>query len=141
MEGLQFTFGAITFVLFLLAWLLLPQSFREELLQFVLQQFFPRRKEASMKKQEGVFVARSKRTKVVKEYKNSSGVAFRRGDIVRLNGRTAFVTEDPMPALFLGRRITQGKIVSLLPDIKGYVQVEPRLGGYWTWHVDDLKKV
>lgn len=83
---------------------------------------------------------RSRKTRVVDCYKAQDGTVFQLGDTVKLN-RQAFWTVDPSPPLFLGKRITKGKIEALLPDCPGLVLITPRLGGYWTWDVNELKKI
>lgn len=83
---------------------------------------------------------RSVRNKQPAEYKNKAGSAFRKGDCVRLT-YGAFTTRDPAPPTYAGKRIMRAIIVSLFSDVKGLVLVEPKLGGYHTWDVDDLEHV
>jgi hypothetical protein len=87
-------------------------------------------------------MVRSKKTKIVREYKNRQGITFRIGDTVSLT-RKAFQVHDPTPPtkLLTGKRIVQGKIVSLFPDVEGLALVEPKLGGFHTWDVNDLRKI
>ena len=80
---------------------------------------------------------RSNKTKEVNLYRNRKGVAFHCGDRVILT-RKALANYSVKPALFAGRVVTEGKIVSLFTDVCGLVFVEPRLGGYHTWDVNDL---
>lgn len=83
---------------------------------------------------------RSKKTRQVASCKDQAGTVFKVGDVVSLR-RGAFRTNDPAPPLFLGQRVMKGKIEALFPDVKGLVLVLPRLGGYWSWDVNELKKV
>jgi hypothetical protein len=83
---------------------------------------------------------RSSKTKTPTSYTNKKNVVFHSGDTVKLTEK-AFQTNDASLPTFAGRRITKGKITSLLADVKGLVVVEPRLGGFYTWNVDDLEKV
>lgn len=73
-------------------------------------------------------------------YTNKAGVEFRVGDRVQLRPKT-FKTIDPNPPEFAGRRITQTTIRALFSDIQGGVVLKVRLGGFWSWNVDDLEKV
>jgi hypothetical protein len=70
--------------------------------------------------------------------KNKAGVVFGLGDTVRLT-QQAFQVQDPIPPTRLGRRITKGKITMFLNGEPGWALVEPKLGGFHTWNVDDLR--
>ena len=74
------------------------------------------------------------------QYKNKFGQAFKLGDTVGLKKR-AFRVKDPRQPLFAGNPIRKGKITAILQDAKGLVIVEPRLGGFNSWDVNDLKKI
>ena len=76
----------------------------------------------------------------VTQYKNKFGRVFQVGDTVELKHK-AFKVKDPRQPLFAGSPVHKGKITSLLPEVKGLVIVEPRLGGFHSWSVEDLKRV
>ena len=79
--------------------------------------------------------------KQVTQYKNKAGVVFTVGDRVHLNTRALTLFKRNEGGTFAGNRITQTRIASLFPDIPGYVRLQTRLGGYWTWSVEDLIRV
>ena len=130
----NFLLFLLGFVMYKLTWDLTPAWFKK----FIVSIIIPPRS-IPMKKP-SVVTVRSKKTRVITEYKNKFGVTFKEGDRVMLS-KKAFVTKDPTPPQFLGQPVTRGKIVSLFPDWAGLVIVEPRLGGYSTWNVNDLEKL
>jgi len=73
-------------------------------------------------------------------YLNRSKILFRMNDRVRLNKKALVLYKKLEGELFAGREIKQTRIKYLFPDVKGLVRLETRLGGYWTWSVDDLEK-
>ena len=78
--------------------------------------------------------------KTVRQFKNNLGVTFHAGDTVKLTYK-AFKTYDDEAPGFAGRILNYSKIASLLSDTKGTVALEQRLGGFYTWNVNDLEKV
>lgn len=135
------TGATILIVGYLFVWLATPKDIKEELflwLTKIPKLPFTQRKKVPMVK--GVLRVRSKKTKVVRQYTNNSGVKFHVGDEVKLSEK-ALTTMDPFRHTFAGRPVTRGKIVSLFSDVTGLTIVEPKLGGFHTWHVDDLKKI
>jgi len=75
----------------------------------------------------------------VVRYMNKAKVAFGVGNRVRLKPAALKLFKKTEGELFAGREILQARIAYLFPDVKGLVRVETRLGGYWTWDVDDLE--
>lgn len=90
----------------------------------------------------GKELARRVYKQMVSEYRNKKGVAFKVGDKVGLTAR-ALVLYKRMEgdATFAGNLIETTRIFTLLPDVRGQVVLEQKLGGYWTWDVNDLEKV
>lgn len=90
-------------------------------------------------------MVKKKPRRYVTQYKNKAGILFSEGDRVRLSSRAKQLHEKVQmqqnTPLYAGRRIVQTRIAYLFPDIKGLVRLEVRLGGYWTWSVDDLERV
>lgn len=87
-------------------------------------------------------LARRVYDKMQREYKNSHGVVFMKGDVVRLNGSALrLYTKQSDDETLLGNAIDRARIFSLLPDLKGVVVLSTPLGGYWTWSVEDLEHV
>ena len=78
---------------------------------------------------------------VATAYLNRKRVLFRVDDRVRLNSRALVSYRKQEGEFFAGREIKQTRIKYLFPDVKGLVRLETRLGGYWTWDVNDLEKV
>ena len=83
---------------------------------------------------------KTKETKVIEFYRNRAGVEFRPGDEVRLK-RGTIQSPEIAPPEFAGRKITKARITGLFQDVRGGVQLETKLGGYWCWNVEDLEKV
>ena len=75
------------------------------------------------------------------KYMNKAKVIFSPGDKVKLTKKALVAAVNPEPALFAGQPIKDSVVVSLFPDVKGLVLLRQKLGGYWTWDVDDLEKV
>lgn len=71
--------------------------------------------------------------------RNSRGILFCVGDVVALTD-DAFKRVDPHPDTFAGKPITKATITSLLPGRDKSVQLDKKLGGYWTWSVEELRK-
>lgn len=139
----------VVIIIFAFVWMGYPQQFKEELMQWLAERFSTpvvtfilwtrkhKRKKVAMVS--GVIPTRSKKTRQVRKYTNKSGVTFKVGDIVKLS-KTAFTVKDLMPPTsLLGRRAVKGKITSLFNDVKDLVLVEPKLGGFSTWDVNDLE--
>lgn len=89
----------------------------------------------------GKSLRKSKRTREKTVYINKDGVSFSPGDYVQLKPKTLKLFHRTDGDLFAGREIVKSQIVYLFPDIKGFVRVLKKLGGYWTWDVNDLEKV
>ena len=73
-------------------------------------------------------------------FRNERGQIVKAGDTVQLT-RRAFQTHVQNREQFAGTSIMKTKVASVFGDIKGLVLLEQRLGGYWTWDVNDLEKV
>lgn len=84
-------------------------------------------------------VKKGRRLKQVSSYKNGKGVEFCLGDKVGLTPEAINTHHFDTTDKFLLRR-NKARIVYLFPDVKGLVRMEPKLGDYWTWFVDDLIK-
>lgn len=76
----------------------------------------------------------------VTEYKNKAGVTFKAGDRVGLTSKAFNTYQKSDDPTFAGQAVRTARISTLLPDVKGLVQLATRLGGYWTWDVNDLEK-
>lgn len=118
--------------LLLLAWALFPKQLLAD-----PSWLLPQRRSIDMSKEASR--SRLAQKRVIVEYKNRSGKVFKVGDRVKLDPHTAFIVNDPLPENFAGQPITRSTIVSFLPDAKGWVLLENKLGGFWTWSVDDLR--
>ena len=79
--------------------------------------------------------------KVPTVYVNKQKVPFVVGDRVRLKSTALSLFRKTEGETFVGHTITQTRIKSLFHDVRGLVRLETRLGGYWTWDVNDLEKV
>ena len=78
----------------------------------------------------------------VTAYRNKRNQIIKAGDTVRLTS-SAFKTHshNQNQELFGGIPITKAQVRSVFKDVKGLVLLKQRLGGYWTWNVEDLEKV
>jgi len=88
--------------------------------------------------------SRSRKTTAISSAKNKTGIVFKVGDKVQLTKKAAKSYANPIPmlqAFYAGRPVRVAKIVSFFPDVKGLAHVVPKLGGYWSWDVNDLEKV
>lgn len=89
-------------------------------------------------------MAKNKKKKRVTRFKNGLGMVFTSGTRVRLNRKayTSFVAPMiPAEEVFAGYTVREAIVKDLLPDTKGLVLLATRLGGYWTWNVDDLEVI
>jgi hypothetical protein len=80
-------------------------------------------------------------SKRVYSYTSAFKETFKVGDLVELRPRALVLYKKLEGEVFAGRLVTQTRIKSLFPDIRGLVRLEKRLGGYWTWSVNDLELV
>jgi len=74
-----------------------------------------------------------KYTKVKAYYRSKGGMLFHIGDRVRLN-------EKALTQFNIGD-MRYAHVENLLPDADGMVVLDRRLGGYHTWHVNELYRL
>lgn len=79
--------------------------------------------------------------RAVKSYKNKAGVAFETGDVIYLKKGVLTLFKKSEQPVFAGKNIMIATVDYLFPDVKGLVRLNVKLGGYWTWDVNDLEKV
>ena len=79
--------------------------------------------------------------KPVQQYKNKSGVMFKVGSQVQLKPKALKLFRKTDGELFAGREVSKARIAYLFPETKGLVRLEQKLGGYWTWDVNDLEEI
>lgn len=78
----------------------------------------------------------------VRVYKNKKGEEFCVGSLVRLGDNAFPIPENLLRVvpMFAGKPTKKAKVVSL-GTTKGIVFVSPKLGGYHSWDVEELRKV
>lgn len=86
-------------------------------------------------------MSKTKSLKPVTVYVDKKNTEFKVGDRVRLKAGTMNLYKKTEGETLVGLPITETRIRSLFNDVKGLVLLEARLGGYWTWDVNELEKV
>jgi len=76
-----------------------------------------------------------------KKYKNKAGQEFETGTRVRLTKKALSLFRTTDDKAYAGKGITVTAVGYVFPDIKGLVRLEDKVGGYWTWDVNDLEVV
>lgn len=97
----------------------------------------------------GVIMAKTAKPKKVREvnsYTSKAGVEFKVEDKVKLNSKATRLhpkveQQQTDVKMFAGIKVNTARVEYIFPDIKGLVRLSNKLGGYWTWDVNDLEKV
>jgi hypothetical protein len=73
--------------------------------------------------------------------KGKDSVKLNVGDKVRLKKRTFQLYVAREKDMHGGLEITEARIEYFFSGVKGLAKLEYKLGGYWSWDVNDLEKV